>query len=828
MFRALVCSFVCASLASAAEPSAPQVRYDRDILPILSAACFACHGPDEPARKAGLRLDLRDGAVKSLRSGSKAVVPGKPDESELLIRIASDGVDRMPPAKHPHQLSAGEKSLLRRWIEQGAEYRSHWAFQAPVRPAPPAVKNAGWVRTPVDRFVLALIEAEGLKPSPEADRYALARRVALDLTGLPPTIEAADRFAKDDKEGAYERYVDEVLRSPAFGERWAAMWLDMARYADSNGYADDRIRTIWKYRDWTIDAFNRNLPFDRFTVEQLAGDLLPAATQDQLIATAFHRNTLTNDEGGTNDEEWRVAAVVDRVNTTFQVWMGLSMGCVQCHDHKFDPLRQEEYYNVFAILNQTQDNDQPDNTPILPVPTPEQSARKAALEKTIADNEKLVFRADKALDDAQDKWEASVKADKEPKSAQAILKVEAKKRSAAQKKELTAHFRATLPEFKEPASQLTAAKKDLAALAIPTVPILRELPAAQRRKTNIHIRGDWMVKGKEVGPAVPALFAPLPKDKPADRLALAQWLVDAKNPLTARVAVNRFWENIFGVGLVDTPEDFGVRGSRPTHPELLDWLAVEFAETGWDVKRFLKLLVTSAAYRQSSRVEPGADQRDPDNRLLARGPRFRSSAEVIRDQSLFAAGLLSAKMGGPPVRPYRPKMGLNAAFGGNTDWETSAAPDRWRRALYTEWRRTTPYPSMVAFDAPGRSVCTISRPRTNTPLQALVTLNDPVYVECAQALARRVIREAGSDETARAKLALRLCLTRPPTDAETLKVVELSRKAKAAYAARAKDAALFATDPIGPLPAGVDAVDAAAWTLVSNVLLNLDEVFSKR
>jgi cytochrome c553 len=758
-----------------------KVQFGRDILPILSTNCFTCHGPDEKARKAKLRLDLAETAFRKLRSGTYAIVPGHPEKSELITRIfAKEDSERMPPPRSNHKLKEAEKQLLQRWIAEGAEYQRHWAFVAPKRPPLPAVKNKGWVRDPIDYFILARLEKEGLTPAPEADRYTLARRVCLDLTGLPPTIEAVDRFVQDKAPDAYERFVEEVLRSPAYGEHWAHVWLDLARYADSNGYATDNPRTIWKYRDWVIDALNHNMPFDRFTIEQLAGDMLPDPTQDQLIATAFHRNTLTNDEGGTDDEEFRNVAVVDRVNTTMEVWMGITMGCAQCHDHKYDPLTQEEYYRLFAIFNQTEDSDKSDNRPTLATPTPEQLAQKKQLEGRIAELEKQV---------KQKLAPADQKAKRE---------------------------------------QLAALRKQIAGLKIVTTPIMRELPVKQRRVTRIHIRGNYLNLGKVVTPGTPAVFPPLPKDRPADRLALARWLVDPQNPLTARVAVNRYWEQLFGVGLMETPEDWGIRSKMPTHPELLDWLAVEFRESGWDVKRLLRRIVTSATYRQSSRVTPALLERDPDNRLFARGPRFRSSAEVIRDQALFVSGLLSPKMHGPPVRPPRPKMNLTAAFGGGTDWEPSPGGDRHRRALYTEWRRTTPYPSMVAFDAPSRNVCTVRRPRTNTPLQALVTLNDPCYVEAAQALARRMVREGGSTAEARARYGFRLCLARPPSAAELRRLVGLYEKVRTEYAGHPQQARKMASEPLGPLPAGMDPVDLAAWTVVGNVLLNLDEMVVKR
>ncbi|MBX9579094.1 MAG: PSD1 and planctomycete cytochrome C domain-containing protein [Gemmataceae bacterium] len=762
---------------AAARPPAEPVDYNRDVRPILSNNCFTCHGPDEKERKADLRLDTPDGAVGS------AVVPGKPAESELVRRVTSaEPTEAMPPPKTGKKLTPREKDILSRWVQQGAPYAAHWAYVKPARPAVPEVKP-GRARTPVDAFVLARLDREGLKPAPEADRYTLARRVALDLTGLPPTWDEVEAFVKDGSADAYEKFVDKQLAKPAFGEHWARMWLDLARYADSAGYADDPARTIWKYRDWVIKAFNRNLPFDRFTVEQLAGDLLPDPSDEVLTATAFHRNTMTNNEGGTNDEEFRNVAVVDRVNTTFTVWMGTSVACCQCHTHKYDPLSQNEYFRLFAFFNNTADADKADESPTLAFWSVDGATKKAKLEAEVAALEGKL---------------KGVPADG--------MKPEREKLAALKK-------------------QLSEVKPDA------TVPVMRELPANQRRATRIQRRGNFLDLGDEVTEGVPAVFPPLGKaDARPTRLDLARWLVSPDNPLTARVTVNRFWEHLFGTGLVRTSEEFGTQGELPSHPELLDWLAVEFSAGAkpWDVKAFLKLLVTSATYRQSAKVTPGLFERDPDNRLLARGPRVRLTAEMVRDQALSAAGLLSPKMYGPPVRPPQPNLGLSAAFGGAIDWQPSTGEDKYRRGLYTTWRRTNPYPSMAAFDAPNRDICTVRRGRTNTPLQALVTMNDPVYVEAAQGLARRVLKAGGPGLSTKAAFALRTCLGRPPKDAEVDRVVKLYREARGKFADSPKKAKEFATAPLGPLPPELDPVEAAAWTAVANVLLNLDEMFLKR
>ena len=766
-------------LVAAAPAADKPIDFNRDVRPILSDNCYFCHGPDEATQKAGLRIDTRAGAIDG-----EVIVPGKPDESELIYRVLSQEVDElMPPPESGKKLSKADKETLRRWVAQGADYAVHWSYETPTRPTVPTVEANGiLLRTPVDQFIQARLERDGLTMQPEADRYALARRAALDLTGLPPTPEDVAAFITDKSDGAFGRYVDKLLAKPAFGEHWARMWLDLARYADSAGYADDPARTIWAYRDYVIRSFNSNKPFDRFTVEQIAGDLLPNPTEDQMVATAFHRNTMTNSEGGTNDEEFRNVAVVDRVNTTMAVWMGTSMACAQCHTHKFDPITQTEYFKMFAFFNNTADADRKDEGPVFQVgDTPAKQAKRATITATAAKLEKLgTFQ---------------------PAMVQGVQKLQADRL----RKELSKHQPVT------------------------TVPVFRELEGKARRTTKVQIRGNFMETSDVVTEGVPIAFPPLPKDTPLNRLTLANWLVADDNPLTARVAVNRFWEHLFGSGLVRTPEEFGSQGEPPTHPQLLDWLAVDFRENDWDVKRMLKLLVTSAAYRQSSRVTPELLETDPDNRLLSRGPRFRLSAEMVRDQALAVSGLLSPKMHGPSVKPPQPSFGLRAAFGSSMDWKTSPGDDKYRRGLYTEWRRTNPYPSMAAFDAPSREACTIRRGRTNTPLQALVTLNDPVYVECAQSLARKMIDEA-EDKSARSRLThgFQRCLVRPPTSAETDRLVALYEATKAQLATDSAAASKLATDPLGPLPKGADPVEYAAWTVVANVLLNLDEMFLKR
>jgi mono/diheme cytochrome c family protein len=803
-------------------PARP-IDYTREVRPILAGRCFRCHGPDDKARKAGLRLDTRDGAIKKLRSGDFAIVPGDPNKSELLARIVADDDAVMPPPKAGKRLSQPEVETLRAWIAQGASYAAHWSYVKPVRPNIPALRDPSSARNPIDRFILARLDKEGLKPTPQADRAALLRRVALDLTGLPPTIEMADRYLRVSGPDAYEKAVDELLASPAFGERWAASWLDLARYADSQGYANDPDRTIWRWRDWVIGALNANMPYDQFTIEQLAGDLLPKPTTEQLIATGFHRNTLTNTEGGTSPEEFRSAAVVDRVNTTLQVWMGTTIGCAQCHNHKYDPFSQKEYYQLYAIFNNTEDRNAGDDFPTLRVAAVGREDHFARLTARLERARKILAEETKKADSTLARWEEVVPARGCPSDIYIIVNLPQAKRTPGQKQRLLTYHRSQVPEYRAAEALVRSVETQLKANGT-TTPILRE---GKSRETHVHIRGNFLDKGERVQPELPAALHQAPAGAPLNRLTLARWLVDANNPLTARVAVNRLWEELFGVGLVQTSEEFGLQGELPSHPELLDYLAVEYLRGGWDTKRLLRLIVTSATYRQGSQVSAELNRRDPFNRLLARGPRLRLSAEAIRDQALFMGGLLSTRMYGPPVQPPRPIFGLAAAFGSSTDWKPSQGEDRHRRALYTRWRRNAPYPSATTFDAPERTVCNVRRVRTNTPLQALVTLNDPVFVEAAQGLARRIAAHGG-DARQKVNHAFRLCLTRSPRQPEADRLVALYERARKELALTPQKAVDLATNPIGPLPAGRDAAEVAAWTVVGNVLLNLDETLARR
>jgi len=803
-------------LASAQET----VDFGRQIRPILSENCIACHGPDDKARKAKLRLD-DEASAKSDRKGDIAIVPGKPEASSLIQRIESKDPDEvMPPPKQHKTIAPEQLALLKTWIRQGAKWGKHWSYEPVAAVKVPANGEAH----PIDAFLLERLRREKLNFAARADQALLIRRTALDLTGLPPTPAELERFARVPQ----SQVIDHYLAQPAFGEHWARGWLDLARYADSAGYPSDPGRSIWAYRDWIIRAYNANLPFDRFTIDQLAGDLLPNPTQDQLIATAFHRNTMTQNEGGTSDEEFRTAAVIDRVNTTYAVWMGTTMACAQCHTHKYDPITITEYFRSYAFLNQTADSDKGDERPTMEILTPEQKAARADLQQRSAAAEASFAQPRPEWLKGYDAWLAT-KANIAEKKVAATFALPKEKRNAAQTKQLQDYYvRNVAAETKAEREAAAQLKQQLTALKPPTVPVLQELPAAQRRKTFVQLRGNWQALGEEVSAAVPAAWHPFPEKAPTDRLGFAQWLISPRNPLTARVQVNRLWETVFGVGIVRSSEEFGSQGDLPVHPELLDWLAGEFVRSGWDTKHMLRLMFTSRAYQQTSASDAALNERDPDNRLLARGPRFRPAGELLRDQALAVGGLLSAKMYGAPVRPMRPASGLTAAFGGSNDWTTSTGEDARRRSVYTDTRRNSPYPSFTTFDAPNRETCTLRRGRSNTPLQAFVTLNDPVFVEASQGLARRVLKEGPKDTAGRLQLAYRLCVARG-ADAQELKALEtLLQRSLTAYRADPALAAKMATQPIGAADKGADLAELAAWTAVASVVMNLDEFLMRR
>jgi hypothetical protein len=1034
-----------------AAPAQMPVSFDRDIRPILSNNCYQCHGPDEARRETNFHFDTEEGAFVD----DGVIVRGHAAESLLYKRITNpDPRERMPPPDSGHELTAQQVDLLRRWIDEGAPWSSHWAWTAPTRPALPAVRRQDWVRNPIDQFILARLERELLEPSPDADRVTLLRRVTFDLTGLPPTPQELDAFLDDPAPDAYERRVDALLASPRFGERMAVPWLDAARYADTHGYHIDSLRGMWPWRDWVIAAFNRNLPYDQFTIEQLAGDLLPNATRDQKIASGFNRNHMINFEGGAIADEYQVEYVVDRVEATSSAFLGLTMGCARCHTHKFDPISHKEFYQFFAFFNNVPERGLDGRTgnaePLLLLTSADEERRLADLDAAISAAEASLAEA--VVEPRQAEWEATVLAEAKPavttglvahyeldgsfsdmsgryqhgrtiagepsfdagrtgraatfdsdtevtfgdvgsfernepfsvaawlrgrgklpmaviqkverpggpgyewafddivlagiqrwagrltvrlasdetraivlrtrerfrlgdwhhvamtydgsgtaagvrvfvngalaatdvavdalgtsiatgaplrvghkaggrpyngqiddlrvyervltpaevetlavhEPARAIVSGVRGKRSPAEETEVREYFlrhRAPdgLREARAELERLRQARQELER-SVPTAMIMGELD--QPRETFVLGRGDYRNKTEKVQPGVPAVLPPLPAGAPANRLTLAKWLVDPAHPLTARVAVNRFWQMYFGYGIVKTQEDFGVQGAPPVHPELLDWLATEFVESGWDVKAMQRLIVTSAAYRQSSRVTPSLLEKDPDNRLLARGPRLRLPAEMIRDMALAASGLLNGVIGGPSVFPYQPpglweEMAFGEGFSAQA-YEQSHGPDLYRRAMYTFWKRTVPPVSLAAFDAPDREKCAARRVVTNTPMQALVLLNDPTYVEAARALAERVHLEAAPADDDRMALAFRLVTSRAPSTKESAVLSGLLGSARHAY--RTDRSAAEALLGVGESPrrTDLDASELAAWTAVASTILNLDETITKQ
>jgi hypothetical protein len=1018
----------------AAHAAAPRLEFNRDIRPLLSDRCFKCHGPDAHARKAELRLDVRDNALAERDSG-RSLVPGQPDRSELVKRIEStDADEQMPPPKSHLRLSREEIATLRRWVAQGAEYQAHWSFAPPVAAALPEVRQGAWGRNPIDRFILARLEREGLRPAAEADRATLLRRLALDLTGLPPAPEELDAFLADPAPDAYERQVERLLAAPAYGERMALDWLDGARYADSNGYFRDNARQIWPWRDWVIGAFNRNLPYDRFTIEQLAGDLLPGATLEQKIATGFNRNHMVTGESGIIDEEYRVEYVVDRLSTTSTIWLGLTVGCARCHDHKFDPISQREFYQLFSFFNNVRETGlakADDPPPVLEVATAEQRAELAKLTAARQEAEAAFQRLAAPLQTEIAQWEATSAAELKPAEQdlaayhplepnppasvsekgnvtyapgvlgqaavfdgmqsleltegvalaadaawsiglwlkptgalscvlanveptagrrgfellwqkgryqvnlieswgekgleavtqepvkgsdwqQVIVAYDGSRRAAGLRvfvngmeaplkvtrdtlagsiasaqplriarrdnglgfygslDELRLYRRALGPQEVQawywsdrlrgllamPAAQRSAAQKQLLleyyvqhhaevpvreadAVAraardaerafraqLPSALVMEELP--EPRVAHLLQRGQYDHPGDAVEPRVPASLPAFPEGAPRNRLGLAQWLTSPAHPLTARVEVNRLWQQCFGEGLVRTLNDFGAQGEPPTHPELLDWLALEFMRSGWDIKAMLRTIVCSAAYRQSSIPTPELMQRDRDNRLLARGPRFRLPAETIRDVALSAAGLLVPRVGGPSVKPYQPPGLWEAvSYDGELTYQPDAGDGLWRRSLYTFWKRQSPPPALLTFDGPTRETCTVQRARTNTPLQALALLNDLTFVEAGRTLAALALAQPG-DNDARLRYAFRRVTARLPDEAELIHLRRLLAQQRARFAQDREGAQRLLA--VGASPAGRDGdpIEHAAWSTVGHALLNLDEAIVRR
>jgi hypothetical protein len=836
--------FALASLATGEEVAVVEKpSFNRHIRPILSENCFACHGPDKAARKADLRLDTREGALTE-NEGVVAVVPGKPDDSELILRVLSHDPDEvMPPPKSDRKIKPQQVEMLRRWIQQGAEYEAHWSLIPPRQPELPQVKRAEWVRNAVDRFILATLEATGLQPSPEAERTTLIRRVSYDLTGLPPTPADVDAFVNDNAPDAYERLVERLLASPRYGEKLALHWLDLSRYADTHGYHLDSGRDMWKWREWVIESFNRNRPYDEFVLWQLAGDLLPNATIEQQVATGFCRNNMINFEGGADAQEYLTQYIFDRVNTFGTAFLGLTVACAQCHDHKFDPITQKDYYQLYAYFNSVPekglDGSKGNAEPVLELPTPDQEKRLRDANAEVEKARLALKKAEAGLDDAQWAWEQSIVGDmagaKLNDSLAVTLQTPAAERTEADAATLREHFRTKVSTaMKDAQGKIDALTKTRDAIKgeIQTVMVMREME--KPRETFMLKRGLFNSPGEKVEPGVPGSLPALPADAPKNRLALAKWITNPAHPLMPRVTVNRFWQLLMGTGLVKTANDFGSQAEWPSHPELLDWLATEFTGTGWDVKSLVRLIVTSATYRQSSKVSPEQLERDPHNRLYARGPRFRLSAEEIRDTALAISGLLDPRIGGPSVSPYQPP-GLWEELSSRKDsskWTAqsfvqSKGADLYRRSMYTFWKRTSPPPQMQTFDAPDRETCVVTRERTNTPLQALVLMNDPTYVEASRILAERLLVLGGGTTDDRVRFAFRLATSRVPTSREAGLLKELFEKQTTRYAAQPEEALKLLGTGDAPRNPKLDPVELAAWTNVISTILNLDETVTR-
>ncbi|WP_231756598.1 PSD1 and planctomycete cytochrome C domain-containing protein [Lignipirellula cremea] len=856
---AMAATLLVIALLAGQPCQAGEIDYSRDIRPILSDNCFQCHGPDEGSREADLRLDLKADLFRQ-QDGHAIVAAGKPDGSELFRRIAADDADeRMPPSDSNLSLSATEIATIKAWIEQGAVYKQHWAFEPPVAPTPPpvaatvvllekqqatmpapasdasvpAAELIDWGQDPLDQFILRRLAEEGRTPSRPADKARLLRRVSLDLTGLPPTPAEVKAFLDDASPEAYEQVVDRLLASPRFGERMAWEWLDAARYADSNGFQGDPERTMWPWRDWVVAALNNNMPFDQFTIEQLAGDLLPEPTLAQQIATGFNRNHMHNGEGGRIAEETRIENVFDRAETTATVWLGATFTCARCHDHKFDPFSQREYYELFAFFNNTSETGSGRSgqlAPALPAPTAEQTQQTDQLREQIARLDKELQKAEKQLDLSPQP--PSVDEPPEPPSARqreaiATLRKKPAGRTTVELKTLAAVIQSQAPQTAALLRELEDAKtaQDALQKAIPQVMVMDDLP--QPRKTFMLVRGAYDKPGEAVQTGTPAIFPPLPPSesgKPANRLTLARWLVSPEHPLTARVIVNRYWQQYFGVGLVKTTEDFGVQGEQPSHPQLLDYLATEFVASGWNVKAMHKRLVMSATYRQTARATAEQRELDPDNRLLGRGPRFRMPSWMIRDQALAVSGLLVEQQGGSSVKPYQPNGVWAEATFGKKKYVQEHGDALYRRSLYTFWRRIVG--PVMFFDAAKRQTCSVNASRTNTPLHALAVLNDTTFVEAARAMAQRVM-EGREDPSERVAAAFRLAVAREPSDRERQILTDRYLSLRSHYADDPEAALELLQVGESPRNEALEATDHAAFLGVCLVLLNLDETLNK-
>ena len=1041
-FRLLVLALSASSLVFAAGAAPPSVNFDRQIRPILSDNCFTCHGPDEKHRMMGLHFDTKEGAF----SKAGVILPGDSAHSKMYLRVSNPNIAmRMPPVSSGHKLTDVQIQLIKQWIDEGAKWETHWAFVVPKREEPPVVEQKAWVRNPIDQFVLAKLTKEGLTPTPEADKQTLLRRVTFDLTGLPPTAAEQKAFLEDSSPNAYEKVVDRLLASPHYGERMTMQWLDFARYADTHGYHIDSAREMWIWRDWVIQAFNRNMPYDEFTIDQIAGDLLPHATQAQIIATGFNRNHMINFEGGAIPEEYQNEYIVDRIEATSTTWMGITLGCARCHDHKYDPLRQKDFASFGAFFNSVKekglDGYKGNAVPFLQIPDSKQTAMKTLLLDTIKQKDEQIaasqlkweqeqrevpvsdltagLKAEYTLNDSlADRLTPSENAkvvngklpfvpgrmaqagdfdespqvslgkagafssdapfsiamwvkpdgpsgmailqkyDGSPKTGSgyevafdychkdscnlivrlaekgigsgleatslegaklgewnhvlvaydgsrkargiqifvngrnvkttvshdniaaisfgkgeasignknwgtpfkgqledlrfydrrlyaseayqlgvlnavhSVLEVAPERRSDEQKKWLEAYFLKEVgnPEEHQLGTDVVTLKRGVDELnrEIPSTMVMADLD--KPRDSYVLLRGDYRMRGDKVDPNTPAVLPPLPKDAPRNRLTLAKWLVDPANPLTARVAVNHFWQMYFGLGIVKTSEDFGSQGDPPSNQQLLDWLATEFVQNKWNVKAMQRLMVTSATYRQGSKVTPELLEKDPENRLLARGPRFRLPAEMLRDNALAVSGLINTKIGGPSVSPYQPKgLWEEMAFGGDFSAQTyvqSHGDDLYRRSMYTFWKRSVPYPSLNVFDAPDREKCTARRTVTNTPLQALTLLNDPTYVEAARAFAQRDLLTGGTTTTDRIRYAFRTATGREPSPKEFEILQRLYKKEITHYDSNPAAAKKLLEVGESKHDPKLNPSELAAWTLVASTILNMDETIT--
>ena len=1010
--------FVAIVIAMSRSAVGDDVDFNRDVRPILSNHCFTCHGPDSATREGGLRLDVRDAAIATGDSGERAIMPGAAGASEIIRRVTSTDSDiHMPPSNGPKALNEKQIATLKAWIESGAEYQSHWAFVPVKEPVVPKTAGIAWAQNDIDHFVSAQLPDKQLQPAAEATRETLIRRVAFDLTGLPPTVDELDHYLADKSDRAYEDMVDRYLKSPAYGEHMARHWLDLARYADTNGYQYDTEREQWVWRDWVIDAYNRNMPFDRFTIEQLAGDMLPDATPQQRLATGFNRNHGITIEGGIIDEEYRTEYVMDRVSTTGGVWLGLTVGCARCHDHKYDPISQREFYQLYSFFNQVPERGMRGFTPSERIPSPLAGDRQQQLEsklqelqaelagpvdldpylddwasqlakspvsgwnvltpqamkssggstltplddksilagganprqdiydissqtdavgisavrlealtheslpgggpgrhsnsnfvlsefevtavsvvddsktqtvkfvRAISDYEQAKYEVARAINGTvanNDGWAVDGPSRKEPATAifvaeksfgfaggtqlrfrlrheasfathgvgrvrlsvttdaendlslkgipadiHQIAVTEKAARSAEDTAKLQDYFMAHHDPRKE-LKQRIAAIEQQQATAFPATMIMQDMP--QPRKTFVLHRGQYNEPTDEVTAGVPAVFPSMPTDAAANRLGFAQWLMDPSHPLTARVAVNRYWQRLFGMGLVKTSEDFGVQGSLPSHPQLLDWLATEFIRSGWDVKHIQRLMITSATYRQTSQVGAAAYQADPENRWLARGPRLRLDGEELRDAALLASGLLVKQLGGKSVYPYQPAglwMELNNRPGYSKEYPQGSGDELYRRSVYTFWKRTVPSPMLKILDAPEREFCTIRRSRTNTPSQALVLLNSPQFVEAARHLGERMIKHEGPRLEDKLTFGFRLVTARKPTQRELAAIVEAFESEQRKLAESPETALKILQVGESEFDSTLDQSQLATFASIASLFLNLDEVITK-